>query len=559
MQRPDYIAIARQYAADVLAGRIPACKWVRLACERQTRDLEQAAAGTFPFRFDEKAASRVCWFIENLTHTKGELAGRKIHLEPWQVFILTTVFGWLTEAGNRRYRRSYIEVPRGNGKSCLSSGVALFCLCADHEPGAEVYSFATTRDQAGIVFGDAKRMAEQNADLRSACGVAVLAHALYVAKTASTMQAKSADGSTLDGLNTHLAVVDELHAHKRRDVYDVVETSLGKRRNSLMWVITTSGVNRAGICYEVRGLVTKVLQNVADDPSQFGIIYSLDDGDDWKTEAALVKANPNWGVSVRPEVLRSLQAKAIAVPSAENNFKTKHLDIWCNADSGWMDMKAWGRCADSSLSADDFEGQPCFIGLDLASKIDIAAKVRIFPRDIDGETHYYIFGDYWLPRSAVENGSNSQYSGWEYQGLLHVTDGATTDYGQIKESILEDCRRFDVIEVPYDPFQATQLSNELGAEGVPMLEMRQTVANLSEPMKSFQALVLEGRMHHNGDPVLTWMVSNVVCHVDAKENIYPRKEFPENKIDGVVAGLMALNRALATSDQSADLNAFLEL
>ena len=555
----DFIAIANGYIRDVLSGAIPACRWVKLACERQRNDLERWKDDFAPYRFDEREAVRPCRFIEALTHVKGELAGQKIKLEPWQIFILTAVFGWRRKEGNRRFRRVYIEVPRGNGKSCLSSGVALFCLCADHEPGAEVYSFATTRDQAKIVFGDAKEMARANTDLRKAYGLEVLANALYIPSTASTFQAKSSEGSTLDGLNTHCAIVDELHAHKRRDVYDVVETSTGKRANSLMWCITTAGTNRAGICYEVRGLVTKVLNGAVEDPSQFGVIYGLDDEDDWKTEAALEKANPNWGVSVRPEVIRSLQQKAIAVPSAESNFRTKHLDQWMNADSGWMDMKAWAKCADELLTLADFEGNECYLGLDLASKVDIAAKVRCFPRKVDGVTHYYFFGDYWLPRSAVENGTNSQYQGWEYENRLHVSDGPVTDFGAIRDSILEDCKRFDVEEVPYDPFQATQLAGELEQENVPMLEYRQTVANLSEPMKQFQALVLEGRIHFDGDPVLTWMVSNVVCHVDSKDNIYPRKEYPENKIDGVVAGIMALARAIANEGGSFDLNAFLDM
>lgn len=560
MKKPDYVAIAKEYMRGVLDGSVPACSFVKQAVQRQLNDLRRWGPEGGDYYFDEKEASWPCWFIENLTHTKGELAGRAIHLEPWQCFLLTTLFGWKAKAGNRRFRSAYVEVGRGNGKSTLLSGIGLFCLCADHEPGAEVYSFATTREQAKIVFGDAQTMARGNRALQEAYGLEVTAHALYVPAANSTFQAKSAEGSTLDGLNTHLAIIDELHAHKKRDVFDVVETSLGKRRNSLMVSITTAGVDRTGICYEQRTLVTKILSGSLQDESYFGVIYTLDPDDDWKSDEALAKANPNWGVSVRPEVIRALQAKAIATPSAENNFKTKHLDVWCNADVGWMDMKAWDACADESLDESDFDGEPCWLGLDLASTSDMTAKVKIFQRKIDGSSHYYLFGDYWLPRTAIERGVNSQYQGWEYLGYLHVCEGPVTDFAEIRDSILEDCGRYSVQSVAYDPFQAVQLSKELSDDGVPMVLCKQTVANLSDPMKQLQALVLDHRLHFNGDPVLTWMVSNVVCHVDVKENIYPRKDAPENKIDGVVAGIMALSRALLNDEHRAmDLNEFLKL
>jgi phage terminase large subunit-like protein len=426
-------------------------------------------------------------------------------------------------------------------------------LCADGEGGAEVYSFATTRDQAKIVFGDAQQMARRTAGLRSHFGIEVNAHNINQLKTASKFEALSAEGSTLDGLNTHFAIIDELHAHKTRAVYDVVETSIGKRTQSMLWIITTAGSNRAGICYEVRGFVRKVLEKTGLDDTQFGIIYGLDKDDDWTTEESLKKANPNWGVSVMPEVLLPLQAKAMSMPSAANNFRTKHLNEWVNADVSWMDMRAWDACSDPSLSVEDFEGEPCFIALDLASKTDIAAQIKLFERG----GHYYAFGDYYLPRETVDKGENSQYSGWESLGLLTVTDGAIIDFMVIENKILEDCKRFEVIEVPYDPFQATQLSMRLLNQGINMVEVRPTVLNFSEPMKQLEALVLDKKFHHNGDPVLTWMVSNVVCHMDAKDNIYPRKERHENKIDGVVALIMALSRAIANSNEVGTLDDFL--
>lgn len=538
LSKPNYFEISCRYARGVLSGRIPACSLVKKTCERQLDDLDRYGDGK-RFIYDAEAGDRICWFIEHLTHVKGELAGQEIKLEPWQVFILHTTFSWKTTEGIRRFRRVYIEVPRGNGKSSLSSGVALFCLCGDREPGAEVYSFATTRDQAKIVFGDAKEMARQNPKLKRAFDLQVLATSLYVPKTNSYFQDKSAEGSTLDGLNTHLAVIDELHAHKTRAVYDVVETSLGKRRNSLMWVITTAGFDTAGICYEVRSFVKQILNKEAQDESQFGIIYGLDEGDDWTSEEALQKANPNWGVSVRPEIITSLQAKAIARPSAANNFKTKHLDVWCSAASSWMDMPAWNLCR-RSIALSDFEGFDCYMGLDLGAKNDLTAKVLVFPVEENGRLNYYVFGTYYAPRAALLKSGNSQYDGWETLGYLKVTEGAVTDFNQIEANILEDCSRFRVKSVAYDPWQSTQLATRLSDNDVPMVEYRNTVQNMSDPMKWLEALVQDKRLIHEGDPALTWMMGNVVAKRDFKDNVFPRKEVYENKIDGAVALIMAL-------------------
>lgn len=556
----DYLGIAKKYARDVSTGKVFACKWVKLACKRQTEDLKKYARSGL-YEWSKEEAGRICRFIELLTHTKGELAGQRVVLEPWQIFILTTVFGWRRRAdGGRRFRRVYIEVPRGSGKSTLSSGVALYCLLADHEPGAEVYSFATTRDQAKIVFGDAKVMAEHNPALRERFGLQVLANALYVPSTNSTFQAKSAEGSTLDGLNTHLAVVDELHAHKTRAVYDVVETSLGKRRSSLLWCITTAGFDTSGICYEVRTMCTKVLSRLADDETQFAIIYTIDDGDDWSSMEALEKANPNWGVSVRPEVITSLLQKAKTLPSAINNFKTKHLDVWCSARSAWLDMRAWKRCETTGLELSDFEGQPSFIGLDIGSKSDLTVKTYLFPFEEDGKDKYALFCECWLPSKAIETSTNSQYSGWVRSGYIQETDGAMTDLNVIEDSIREDLSRFDVQAITYDPWQATQLATSLSDEGAPMLECRFTVQNVSDPMKTLEALVIDGRIVHDGNPVMAWMMGNVEARIDAKDNIFPRKERHENKIDGAVAAILAL-RGAATYEpkKKTNLNEFFDL
>ena len=558
-----YLRRANDYITQILQGKIVACKWVKAACQRQRDDLRLWKGKSAPYKFDRAKAARVCRFIENLTHIKGPLAGQCIRLEDWQIFILTTVFGWVTPSGQRRYRRAYIEVPRGNAKSTLSSGIALYMLCADGEGGAECYSLATTRQQARIVFGDAQAMARANPSLRAKFGLSVTAHNLHVLQTASKFEALSAEGSTLDGLNTHLGIIDELHAHKTRAVYDVVETSTGKRAQSLLWVITTAGTDRAGICYEVRSFVTQVLNHTLmshaglgykiegqalQDESQFGLIYTIDDDDDWTSDSALIKANPNWGVSVMPDIVGSLQQKAMQMASAANNFLTKHLNVWVNASVAWMDMRAWDRCADITLTRDDFAGEDCHIGLDLATRSDITAKVLLFARRMDDVLHYTVFGDYYLPESAISDGRNAQYAGWVRSQYLTETAGNVTDYEVIADALREDASRFHLIDLGFDPWNATHLANILQDEGLNMVEMRQGARTLSEPMKHLQALVMEGRLHHDGNPALTWMISNTLARRDENDNLRPVKERDECKIDGVVALIMALGRAMAAQE-----------
>lgn len=537
----DYIAIANQYIEDVLSGKVPACVYVKQACKRQKDDLKRK---NFQYYFDEDRASRPCKFTELLCNVKGPKAGQKIKLEPWQVFILTTVFGWIDSDSARRYQRAYVEVPRGNGKSTLLSCIALYMLTADKERGADCYSFATTRDQAKIVFNDALAMARGNADLRKALGVKLQAHSIVVPGTNSKFEAKSADGQTLDGLNTHCAIIDELHAHRTREVYDVVETSIGKRKQPIMWMITTAGFNLSGICYEVRRYVTKFLDNSAVDDSHFGVIYTIDEKDDWRSEDALIKANPNWNVSVQPKAILSTLSKALTDPASENNFKTKHLDVWCNADSAFFQMAKWRRAYKPAVTLEEFEGMPCIYGLDLAAKTDITALVRLFFKQEGDEVHYYAFPEFWLPQEKLNNSSNSQYQSWAKQDLIHVSDGAINSLEEIQDYILEDAKRFDTLAIAFDPWQAYQLATNLQNEGLTMIELKPTVQNFSEPMKQVQALVYANRLHTDGNPVLEWMASNLVAHYDAKENVYPRKETPDNKIDGMVALIMAMKQAI---------------
>lgn len=536
-----HVTAALRYADGVLDGSITAGRFVRLACERFRADLERR---DWRFEFRADLAERVCIAIELLPHVKGKWAREKqlLHLEPWQCFIVSSVFGWVDRVtGLRRFRTVYVEVARKNGKSALLAAVMLYMLTLDKEEGADCYSAATTRDQAGVVWRMARQMARRSPEFVKTFGVLVGAHNLSVEETGSRCEALSAEANSLEGLNPSFAAVDELHAHRTRHVWDVLETATGSRTQPLVWTITTAGADRTGICYEVRGYLLKVLDRVQEDETVFGIIYTIDDDDDWHDRSTWVKANPNLGVSVYQDDIERLARKAEATPSAVNNFLTKRLNVWCNADHAWMDMRALERCADPSLKVEDFAGQPCIVAFDLASKRDVAARAQLFDRD----GHIYVFMRYYLPEAAVENSPNSQYQGWARSGRLEVTEGDVTDFGVIEDELLELAGQFDIVEVPYDPFQATQFSTRMIAEGLPLVEIGATVKNFSEPMKHFEALVLSGRFHFDGDPVLTWMVSNVVAHTDKKDNIYPNKENEHNKIDGVVAVIMAINRYLA--------------
>jgi phage terminase large subunit-like protein len=546
----NHVADATQYAKQVVAGKIPACKWVRLACQRQLDDLRRK---NFPYKFDAQRADKLCRFVELLPHIKGPKARTLIVLEPWQKFILCTVFGWVKKSKpkQRRFRRSYVEVPRGNAKSTLSSAIGLGCLVLDEEGGAEIYSAATTRDQAKIVFNAAQQMARASEGYRRKYGVAVNAHNISQLSSASKFEPLSAEANTLDGLNIHVAIVDELHAHRTREVYDVLETGTGKREQSLLWSITTAGSNHAGICYEIRTYLTKVLDKVTTDESFFGIIYTIDDESRWMEPAAWQEANPNWGVSVMPEVVAQLVHKALQMPSAQNNVKTKHLDIWCNADTAWLEMQRWHKCADATLDEADFAGQSCIVGLDLASKLDLVAKIKVFWKKIDGKRNYFVFGNYWTPEDRVQTSPNASYAGWVVEGKLFTCPGETNDYDMIEDAIRADCKLYDVLEVAHDPYQAQQFVNHLGPEGITMVEVPQIAKHLSEPMKELEAAIYDGRFHFDGNPVLTYAASNVVCHRDKNDNLFPTKQSYENKIDPVTALLTALNRVMATDDAAA--------
>lgn len=536
----NYSSLAKSYAEDCISGKIVACDWVKRACQRFINDLEKQIKDDYAYFYDEASGDMVCQFVELMPHIKGKWAGEGLKLEAWQIFIICNVWGWLRkDDGTRRFRTSYTEVARKNGKSSMSSPLGLYMAFADGEGGAEVYSAATNKDQAKIVFNDAQTMAKRSDNFRQAYNVDVSAHSVYCEATSSMFQAIASDDNSLDGKNIHFAIIDELHAHKTRGVYDVLETATGSRTQPLIWNITTAGSNRAGICYEIRTYLTKILENIIEDDTFFGIIYTLDKDDDWTSEDAWKKANPNYGVSVFPDDMQRLCQKAKEMPSAQNNFLTKRLNVWCNADAAWMNMIEWNACNLHDVNFDDFAGIPCWVGIDLATKNDVAAVEFLF---YDGSM-FHCKGLYFLPEDTVEERSlrtTAHYSGWAKEGKFILTPGKTISFEYIIEELEAILPKFDVRMIGYDPWQATMFAKEMESKGFKMYEYRNTVANMSEPMKQLEALILDRKLNHGGDKVLEWMISNVVAHIDKKDNIFPNKERAENKIDGVVALIMAL-------------------
>lgn len=546
-----YVTRAEKYGRDVLDGKIPACRHIINAVRRHFLDLEKQGTKGFPFIFDPEKAEQPCRFIEGLPHTKGVWAQRreKLLLSDWECFLICVLFGWLqANNGLRRFREAYLEIPRKNGKSPLAAGIGLYMWSMDGEAGAEVYSGATTRDQAWKVFGPAKLMLENTPQLQDFVGAQPFANSLVIEKDNSVF--KPLIGKPGDGDSPSCAIIDEWHEHDTSEQVDTMKTGMLARQQPLLVKITTAGVNLAGPCYLDHIRATRVLDGVLQDEHLFALIYTIDDTDDWASPEAIEKANPNLGISVNRDILLAEQRSAVLNPELQNRFKTKHLNIWCAAKISWMPMVSWGLCA-SPQKEEDFLGEPCILSIDLASKSDLAGVGKLFERRLreGGDPHYYFFARFYLPEAALEEeGPNvSAYRKWRDQGWLKTTEGQEIDFGAIEQDVLDDSKRFQVSEVPYDPWRATQLAQRLTANNALCVELRQTVQNFSLPMKEVLSAVKSGRLHHDGNPVVTWSVSNVVAKTDAKDNIFPRKPTDHShlKIDGAVLLIMCMARALA--------------
>lgn len=549
-----YVKAAEGYVADVLSGAVPAGKWVKLAAERHRRDMKAARSKDWPFKLDADRAERVCRFVELMPHVKGSWAAgaaKPIRLDPWQCFFLVSLFGWVhKKTGKRRFRKARLYVARKNGKSTVAAPIGLFMLAADGEPGAEVYSGATSEKQAWEVFGPAREMAKRTPPLLTKFGITVNAKSLV--RFGDMSKFEPVIGKPGDGSSPHCSIIDEFHEHQTDDQLATMETGMGAREQPLSLVISTAGDNLAGPCREDWLDCQKILERVVEDDRTFALIYSADDTDDWTSEAALRKANPNYDVSVSGEFLQAQLKEAINNPRKQGHFKTKHLNLWVQARNAFINMQRWHECR-GDVRLDGMRGLPCWMGLDLASKVDIAALEMLFELEAG---RYARFGRYYLPEATVELPENQHYRKWRDMGLLTVTDGNIIDFSVIRDDIVAMCSDHGVSAVGYDPHQATMLVTQLQDEGVPVIEFRPTVLNFSEPMKQVEALIRDRKLAHDGDEVMTWAMSNVVARVDAKDNVYPRKEREQNKIDPFVALCMAMGLAMQGQEKPLDMTDF---
>lgn len=555
MSRKNYpnVNAANQYARDVVRGKINACNFVIQACQRHIDNMSAMRDRSFPWRFNKDSAEKAARFIQLLPHTKGEWAFKRmlITLEPWQLFIICSVFGWVhKKTGLRRFREVYTEIPRKNGKSAISAGVALYCFTCDGEFGAEIYSGATTEKQAWEVFRPARLMCKRSPLLVEAFGVEV--NASNLSRQEDGARFEPLIGNPGDGASPHLAVVDEYHEHQTDALYTTMLTGMGARRQPVMWAITTAGYNIEGPCYDKRREVIEMLNSSVPNDELFGIIYTVDEGDDWTSPDVLEKANPNIGVSVYREFLLSQQQRAINNARQAGVFKTKHLNIWTSARAAFFNLVRWQECEDKNLTLEEFEGQSCVLSFDLARKLDMNSMARVFSREIDGKTHYYsVAPRFWVPYDAVYSVERSEdrrtaerFQKWVEMGCLTVTSGAEVDYRHILEDAKEANRLNPVTESPIDPFGATGISHELADEGLNPITITQNYTNMSDPMKELEAAIESGRFHHDGNPIMTWCIGNVVGkNLPGNDDVVrPIKEQSENKIDGAVTLIMAIGR-----------------
>lgn len=553
------VKAAEEYARRVVAGKIVACKWIKLACQRHLDDLERAKEDGFAYYFDPAKAEKVAKFLQLLPHTKGKWASKRelIKLEGWQLFSVCIPFGWLQKKDNtRRFRTILIFVPRKNGKSIIGGGLGIYMFTADGEFGAEVYSGATTEKQAWEVFRPAKLMVERTPELKEHFGVDVNASNMCRMEDGSRFE--PVIGKPGDGSSPSCAIVDEYHEHQDSTLFDTMETGMGAREQPVMLVITTAGSSIGGPCHQLVRDSERMLEGVIERPDLWAMLYTIDADDDWTSEQALIKANPNYGVSISGDFLQARQRDAMQSAAKQATFRTKHLNEWVGAKNAWLNMLRWKE-APARKSLTELEGRRCIAALDLASKIDIAGLLLLFP-PIEGDPLWHVHGRYYLPEARVieELDSNTaRYREFDSLGLLTLTDGEVIDFEVIKEDLREFAGRFQIEQVAYDPWQATQLAQEMQAEGLLMVEVRQTVQNLSEPMKEVEALVLQRKLAHGDCPILTWMASNVVAKLDAKDNIYPNKERPENKIDGIVGLIMGVRQAISGGDKDPDIADFI--
>jgi phage terminase large subunit-like protein len=535
-----------QYVRDVLAGQVNTCQWVKLACQRHENDMREGEVRGL--LFDADAANKVIAFCSMLKHSKGEWAGQPLTLEPWQQFIIASIFGWKRQDNTRRFRTAILEVARKNGKSTLAAAVGLYMLVADDEPGAEIYSAATKREQAQISHSEATRMAKSSPHLRKE--LKFYKDNIFIENTASKFVPLGADSDTMDGLNVHCAIVDEIHAHKTRDTWDLLETATGSRRQPLMFGISTAGFDRQSLFFSQHDYTEKVLNGVVQDDTWFGIIYTIDnpenDPGEWEKEGNWIQANPNLGVSKKLDDMQRKAARAKEMPSALNAFLRLELDMWTQSETKWVPIKHWKQC-DGAVDAEGLRGRTCYGGLDLSSTTDITAFVLVFPPQQEND-NYQVLCRFWLPDESMNERvkrDRVHYDVWVREGLISVTPGNVIDYDFVLDQIDRDMQMYDLKEIAFDRWGASRIQTKLQETGGEefLIQFGQGFASMSPPMKELEKLILSHKLAFGNNPVLTWMADNLVATTDPANNIKPDKARSREKIDGMVALMMGLDRA----------------
>ena len=522
--------IAEQYIDDVTAGKIIVCEHVANAVNRYLSDRANG------WGFSENYAQHAIDFIEQLEHSTGDYAGKPFKLEGWQAFIVWNLFGFLNPDGSRRFTRAYVEVPRKNGKSTFSSAVMLYGLIADGESAAQIYSAATKLEQAMMVFGESVRVCQNVGWLRDELSVNNSTNNRRIVYGQSIYRPLEWSPDKQDGLNTHFAVIDEYHAHPNDGLYNVLRNSMGARRQPLLFTITTAGFNRESPCYKHRNYCASVLSGAIKDDALFSVIYTLDDGDDWTDSANWAKANPNWGVSVYPRQLEQALTEAKEFVHKEVEFKTKLLNVWTDTALTWITDSVWMDCAESA----EVDGI-CYGGLDLASTGDFCAFSLYFPEYSAIRTWYFLPSEAAYRRKDAAGASIRQ---WIADGQIIATDGNVTDYSYIKAKIIELAQQYDIKDIAFDRFNASQLVIDLQNEGLQMFPFGQGFISMSSPTKELERLVKDGQLKHDGNPVTRWMMGNILLKSDPAGNIKIDKAKSGDKVDGPVSIVMALGTAM---------------
>ena len=500
------------------------------------------------YYFDKQAANKAISFIETfITHTKGELAGKPFILEEWQKEIVGNIFGWKNkETGYRKYLTVFIQVPRKNGKTTLASSIALLMLFMDKERGAEIYAAAGDRNQAGIVFEIAKGMIANNVELSSRGKV--FRNSITNESKGNFFQAISSDSKTKHGFNANCIIFDELHTQPNRDLWDTLTTSTGARREPLTIAITTAGYDRQSICYELYSYAKKVQEGSLKDDSFYPVIYEADAEDDITLESTWQKANPNYGVSLRKDYMQRESKRAVELPSYQNTFRRLMLNIWTEAQSAWIGHDEWGVCY-QDFDDNKLEGKECWGGLDLASTRDLSAFVLIF--NIEGKfiVRPYIF----IPKENAKKRSDRDgvnYVEWMRDGHVYGTEGDVQDYNFIRNKINELSKKYRIQSICYDRWNASQLVIDLQNDGANLDPFGQGFVSMSMPTKALEVEIIAKNIIHNNNPCLNWCLSNVTLQEDPAGNIKPNKSKSVDRIDPIVALIMAIGGYYSGEDES---------